>query len=310
MEQRENINCNVVRDLLPLYADSVLSPDSAAIVDAHLPQCPPCTAELESLRAPVPAKKKSARQSLKASRRKLVLSIGAALLAIVALLAATAGIGRKDSPVPYSDGLFEPIFAFHATANDPTGEGDFLHVQLARQPMFEFNGVGETWSEDVVTINGARVGVLYIQVMKSPRDIWISNFRARFHGGRNPMIVGYGSSSYQLSPMSEKQKADFRAWETEATGSALAVEDEANFANWARDIPITRLYYYGGPAKNLVNEALGWSERNGVLADSVLLWDAETDAQDEPYPAYFPETKYGETTAPPQDWTTSPPQNQ
>ena len=35
MENPKNIKCNVIRDLLPLYADSVLSADSAAIVVAH-----------------------------------------------------------------------------------------------------------------------------------------------------------------------------------------------------------------------------------------------------------------------------------
>ena len=280
MEQRENINCNVVRDLLPLYADSVLSPDSAAIVDAHLPQCPPCTSELEQLQKPVPQKEGSARQSLKATRRRLAICLAAALLVVTCLLMVGFRVmpsPDNSQPIAYYDGLFEPIFAFHAKAGDPTGEGDFLKVQLARQPRFEYYGFGECQSEDVVTIDGRRIGVAYIQVMKDPDAARKSERKANANGGFNPNIVAYGCSFVKLWPMSEQQKADFRAWETEATGSALAVEDEAKFANWARDIPITRVYYYGGPTKNLVNEALGWSQRNGVLEGSVLVWEADPE---------------------------------
>jgi len=56
MTRHEKINCNVVRDLLPLYVDNVLSTDSVAIVDAHLLHCPLCASELESLRKPLPGK--------------------------------------------------------------------------------------------------------------------------------------------------------------------------------------------------------------------------------------------------------------
>ena len=299
MEKNETINCNVVRDLLPLYADDVLSADSAAIVDAHLPECPPCTTELEALRKPVPEKKKNARQSLKTTRRRLVTILAAAMLLVLAVMFVGFRVipsSEYSEPIAYYDGLFEPIFAFHSTADTLVGEGDFLKVQLARHPRFEYNGVGEITAEDVVTIEGERVGVMYIQVMKDPLRAKASENKANKNGGKNPMIVSYGYSYIKLLPMSEAEKAAFRAWDISATGSALAVEDESQFANWARDIPITRLYYYGGPEKNLLNEALGWSERNGVLENSVLLWDAQTGAWREDYRDYPKTTMPGETT--------------
>ena len=36
------INCDVIRDLLPLYVDGVLSPDSRKLVDEHLADCSRC----------------------------------------------------------------------------------------------------------------------------------------------------------------------------------------------------------------------------------------------------------------------------
>ena len=43
------INCNVTKDLLPLYADKVLSEDSVALVEEHLSKCENCRAEAQSL---------------------------------------------------------------------------------------------------------------------------------------------------------------------------------------------------------------------------------------------------------------------
>ena len=42
--------CEVIRDLLPLYADDVCSDGSKKLVEEHLPECPDCSALLESLR--------------------------------------------------------------------------------------------------------------------------------------------------------------------------------------------------------------------------------------------------------------------
>lgn len=44
------INCNVAGDLIPLYVDEVLTPDSVELVEEHLAECESCTAKVESLR--------------------------------------------------------------------------------------------------------------------------------------------------------------------------------------------------------------------------------------------------------------------
>ena len=45
-----NKECEVIRDLLPLYADDVCSDTSRALIEEHLQDCPDCSAELEKLR--------------------------------------------------------------------------------------------------------------------------------------------------------------------------------------------------------------------------------------------------------------------
>ena len=44
-------DCDVIRDLLPLYADDVCSGASRQIIDEHLKECPDCSAVLEKLRS-------------------------------------------------------------------------------------------------------------------------------------------------------------------------------------------------------------------------------------------------------------------
>ncbi|MDR2687535.1 MAG: zf-HC2 domain-containing protein [Oscillospiraceae bacterium] len=296
-----DVTCALVRDLLPLYADGVLSKESDAVLEAHLPECPPCASELERLRAPVPVqkKKKTARQSLKTTRRRLLTGIGAALLAVAALFvmfAVREFHPNMNTPVPYYDGLFAPCHAFLSPEDGLT----YLNVQIARQPAFEYYGTGGTFNEDVVEIDGVRTGVGYVWVGKGKREMEKSIKKANRYGGRNPDITGYGATFPQLSPMTERQKADFRAWEKSALGDDYREIDESKFANWARDIPITKVYYYDGPISDLLDgdQSLGWSQRNGVLEDSALIWDADSDSG-EHWQYVQPTNPYGETTEPP-----------
>jgi hypothetical protein len=46
-----NKECEIVRDILPLYADHVCSDTSREIIDEHLKTCPDCGAYLEKIRA-------------------------------------------------------------------------------------------------------------------------------------------------------------------------------------------------------------------------------------------------------------------
>ena len=49
-----NLSCNIIRDLLPLYAEDMASPDSAEAVRAHLRECEDCRRELGNMKEPVP----------------------------------------------------------------------------------------------------------------------------------------------------------------------------------------------------------------------------------------------------------------
>ena len=44
--------CNIIRDILPLYAEDMVSADTSAFVEEHLDTCADCRAELEDMKTP------------------------------------------------------------------------------------------------------------------------------------------------------------------------------------------------------------------------------------------------------------------
>ena len=42
-------NCDIIRDLLPLYAEHITSEATNALVEEHLAECEACRAELEQM---------------------------------------------------------------------------------------------------------------------------------------------------------------------------------------------------------------------------------------------------------------------
>ena len=65
------MECDVVRDLLPLYVDGGASAESRALVEAHLALCPDCRAECEALKETLVLPKEDSAQPLEDLKRSL-----------------------------------------------------------------------------------------------------------------------------------------------------------------------------------------------------------------------------------------------
>ena len=89
--------CNIIRDILPLYADKMVSADTASFVEEHLIGCAECRAELEKLKvtdvieAAVSDTENDDEKRLKAfwesdRKRHIEISVFAAVLLIIFLL--------------------------------------------------------------------------------------------------------------------------------------------------------------------------------------------------------------------------------
>ncbi len=110
------LDCSIVKDLLPLYSEDLLSPESAQAVSAHLTGCEDCRREAEALRdsplSPPAAKTAEPEKEtvpLRALRRKLYLKgaaiAAAAVLFAAALLIALYAILHIPEYFPYSEDL-------------------------------------------------------------------------------------------------------------------------------------------------------------------------------------------------------------
>lgn len=88
-------SCDIICDLLPLYADHVTSDASNVLVEEHLNECPDCRKELEQMQRPVPVKPeevsaKPLEKIKKSIRQRKICAIIAAVLAVVYIVAGSA----------------------------------------------------------------------------------------------------------------------------------------------------------------------------------------------------------------------------
>ena len=85
-----DISCDIIRDLLPLYAEDLVSEDSRKLVDEHLCSCDPCTKQLGILKKaaqiPIEVETKSLERVEHTIRRRKVLTVAAVLLTVASLI--------------------------------------------------------------------------------------------------------------------------------------------------------------------------------------------------------------------------------
>lgn len=95
-------DCDIIRDLLPLYVEQVASPASRALVEQHLAECPACAALRDQMQAPVPVK---AEPNTAAPLKKIKQSFGrlrialAACLVLLCAIVVCFGLYHYETPV-------------------------------------------------------------------------------------------------------------------------------------------------------------------------------------------------------------------
>ena len=83
------ISCDVIRDLLPLYAEDMVSEDSKQLVDEHLCECDPCSKELAELKntpkVPVEVETGSLKRVGDTIRRRRMLAVLTVVMFVITL---------------------------------------------------------------------------------------------------------------------------------------------------------------------------------------------------------------------------------
>ena len=89
-----NITCDIIRDLLPLYAEDMVSEDSRKLVDGHLCQCDPCTKQLAIMKKvqtlPLDVEVDSLKRVGNTIRRRRILAALTTLLFVVTVVMSVA----------------------------------------------------------------------------------------------------------------------------------------------------------------------------------------------------------------------------
>lgn len=84
------ISCNIIRDLLPLYAEEMVSEDSKKMVDDHLCGCDDCSKELAAIKkapkVPLEVDVKSLKRVGDSIRRRRVLTVATAVMLVITIL--------------------------------------------------------------------------------------------------------------------------------------------------------------------------------------------------------------------------------
>ena len=79
-------NCDMIKDLLPLYADDVCSEESRKAVEEHINNCPDCKAELEKLGKNVTVSPQKDAEVLKRIKRRLrIEKLVVSLISVLAI---------------------------------------------------------------------------------------------------------------------------------------------------------------------------------------------------------------------------------
>ena len=85
-----DISCEIIRDLLPLYAEDMVSNATREMVDQHLCRCAPCTKQLASLKKaaqlPIDVETQSLKRVGDIIRRRRILAVMASVLTLVTIV--------------------------------------------------------------------------------------------------------------------------------------------------------------------------------------------------------------------------------
>lgn len=128
-----DVSCDIIRDLLPLYAEDMVSNDSRGLVEAHLEGCDPCKKELELLKQaqklPVDVDTHALERVSKEIRKRKILTVLCVIATIFSLI--WSGMAFVLSPIY--------LTAEQAVESVELREDGALAVDFARGVMGTWN---------------------------------------------------------------------------------------------------------------------------------------------------------------------------
>lgn len=141
--------CSIIRDILPLYAENMVSADTASFVEEHLKNCDACRKEYAGIKEPQTTHIANNTAPLWKLKKKMAMkraqTIAFTAVLVITLLVSAFAVLDTPRYLPYSDGLItaEPfgdkgmLLTFNETVtgvacsvySDPNG-GDFYYCDI------------------------------------------------------------------------------------------------------------------------------------------------------------------------------------
>lgn len=109
-----NNECGIIRDLLPLYAENIASPETVKFVEEHLKTCEACRKEYERMKEPQAIDPNSVQADVSTApllklkrkmRAKRILTVAATAMFVIALLVSAFSFLKAPKYIPYSKDL-------------------------------------------------------------------------------------------------------------------------------------------------------------------------------------------------------------
>lgn len=107
--------CKYIRELLPLHAEGLVSPEAAAAIEAHLAECPECRQEWAFLQKTLPDPLGQQAQDFPAKKLEMKILFKlkkTAVLAVLLLVAGGAGLAYASYNAGKHIGLYDPAWRF------------------------------------------------------------------------------------------------------------------------------------------------------------------------------------------------------
>ena len=239
------VTCKVIQDLLPLYHDSVCSPETAALVEEHLKDCEACQEvfhrlqDASSLPLPVSGKEERKAEGLakvkKALRKKRVIVVSI-VAAVVLVLGVSAGLLMNMRFLSAGLDALESISV----------EEDALTINLKDDRGTGVLGYSSMYLEE----NGELVPIVVVDVTATPADyLWGQ------HNQASKSVPIYLKDSYSLLFLSdgvyrqacEELGYEYGTYSDDATQQEIENKVQEILADWEPgDEGIQRVYGYSG----------------------------------------------------------------
>jgi len=176
------IDCAIIKDLLPLYVDDVLSEESKALISGHIAMCESCKtdflhmqSEIKKLQPNDETKAEIAvlkRMKHKQLWQKVIVSAVVAVIALAVTVGANWLIFHKDTPIEYKkDGIRierSSVEEFYVTNDGSVATGVITALDLISDSDFYANYATTRRIEK----NGEYIEVMYIYLSQTMFTRW------------------------------------------------------------------------------------------------------------------------------------------